>query len=236
MLVAAALAAGLPLLVLGGQELGDWWSVASPASTASSPPTSAPRTTSEPSPAEPSEFPPAPIPTIGAGGAWEPEDGPVLPVPPPPAASRSERPAAPSPTPVPQPVPTPVPTPPAATPVPTPVPAPPAATGLGIFELVNRARAEAGCGPVSLDPVLQRQAQAHAERQAQDDRMFHSDDDVAENVAAGYETAASVHEGWMNSPGHRANILDCDAGFIGVGVADSADGTRYWTEQFGAGS
>ena len=39
--------------------------------------------------------------------------------------------------------------------------------------------------------------------------------------------------GWMDSPGHRANILNCQARAIGVGVAAAADGTLYWTQMFG---
>ena len=50
-----------------------------------------------------------------------------------------------------------------------------------------------------------------------------------ENVAAGYATAASVVDGWMNSSGHRANILDPSFTHIGVAVANAAEGTPYWT-------
>lgn len=50
-----------------------------------------------------------------------------------------------------------------------------------------------------------------------------------ENVAAGFGSADSVVEGWMNSSGHRANILNGAYTQIGVAVAYSADGTPYWT-------
>ena len=50
-----------------------------------------------------------------------------------------------------------------------------------------------------------------------------------ENVAAGYGSASSVVDGWMNSSGHRANILNGAFTQIGVAVAYSADGTAYWT-------
>ena len=50
-----------------------------------------------------------------------------------------------------------------------------------------------------------------------------------ENVAAGYRNASDVVDGWMNSPGHRANILNPGFTRIGVAVATSADDTPYWT-------
>jgi len=54
-------------------------------------------------------------------------------------------------------------------------------------------------------------------------------------VAAGYASAADVVSGWMNSPGHRANILDPNMLYIGVGYA-YLSGTSYgsfWTADFG---
>ncbi len=56
---------------------------------------------------------------------------------------------------------------------------------------------------------------------------------VGENIAYGYSSAEQVMEGWMNSPGHRANILN--AGFleIGVGCYRGSDGRLYWTQLFG---
>lgn len=51
----------------------------------------------------------------------------------------------------------------------------------------------------------------------------------AENVAAGYGSAAGVVDGWMNSSGHRANILNPSMTQIGVAAATAADGTTYWT-------
>jgi uncharacterized protein YkwD len=52
-----------------------------------------------------------------------------------------------------------------------------------------------------------------------------------ENVAYGYPTPESVMAGWMSSPGHKANILNCAFKEIGVGMAK--DG-YYWTQDFGA--
>ena len=55
---------------------------------------------------------------------------------------------------------------------------------------------------------------------------------AGENIAMGQPTAASVMNAWMNSPGHKANILSKDFTEIGVGVAKDKNGTIYWTQQF----
>lgn len=55
---------------------------------------------------------------------------------------------------------------------------------------------------------------------------------AAENIAMGQRTAADVMNAWMNSPGHRANILSKTVSQIGVGAAKSANGTMYWTQMF----
>jgi len=54
----------------------------------------------------------------------------------------------------------------------------------------------------------------------------------AENIAYGQKTAAEVMNGWMNSAGHRANILSRNITQIGVGCAKKANGTLYWTQMF----
>jgi uncharacterized protein YkwD len=55
----------------------------------------------------------------------------------------------------------------------------------------------------------------------------------AENIAWGYRTPDEVVTGWMTSPGHRANILDCKSVAVGVGLVLAADGTAHWTQDFG---
>jgi uncharacterized protein YkwD len=57
---------------------------------------------------------------------------------------------------------------------------------------------------------------------------------MGENIAAGYATPASVMDGWMNSSGHRANILSTTSWEIGVGYASVSGGYgAYWTQDFG---
>jgi uncharacterized YkwD family protein/spore coat assembly protein SafA len=53
---------------------------------------------------------------------------------------------------------------------------------------------------------------------------------AGENIAMGQRTPQEVMTGWMNSPGHRANILKADFKEIGVGLA--RDGSMYWTQMF----
>ena len=55
---------------------------------------------------------------------------------------------------------------------------------------------------------------------------------AAENIAYGYRDAAAVMKGWMNSAGHRRNILNCSLKAIGVGLAYRGS-TPYWTQDFG---
>jgi uncharacterized protein YkwD len=130
---------------------------------------------------------------------------------------------------------------------PTP-PAVPAALGAEeqVLALVNAARAEAGCGALTGDGSLASVARAHSVDMR--DRGFFSHvnpdgldpydraeraglDARAENIAYGQQNAADVMEAWMDSSGHRANILDCELTALGVGVAEGAGGP-WWTQLF----
>ncbi|HPD02076.1 MAG TPA: CAP domain-containing protein [Eubacteriales bacterium] len=55
---------------------------------------------------------------------------------------------------------------------------------------------------------------------------------AGENIAYGQRTAQEVMNSWMNSAGHRANILSKNYTDIGVGAAKSSNGTLYWTQMF----
>ncbi|NWF27331.1 CAP domain-containing protein [Streptomyces sp. PKU-EA00015] len=116
-----------------------------------------------------------------------------------------------------------------------------------VVELVNSERSKAGCSPVTLNAKLSKAAQDHSEDMAAHQNMSHTGSDgsdagdritragyswstYGENVAYGYETPESVMAGWMSSPGHRENILNCAFKEIGVGLAQPGD---YWTQDFG---
>jgi uncharacterized protein YkwD len=116
-----------------------------------------------------------------------------------------------------------------------------------VLALVNAERATAGCAPLSTDPGLAAVARAHSADMR--DRHFFSHDNPdgldpferaaaaglqasAENIAAGQPDAAAVMADWMDSSGHRRNILNCDLHTLGVGVAQGAGGP-WWTQLFG---
>jgi uncharacterized protein YkwD len=132
---------------------------------------------------------------------------------------------------------------------------PPAPGGGGstssqVVSLVNAARADAGCGPVAANGALTAAAQAHSADMAANDYFSHTSQDgrsfadriraagygggaMAENIAAGQSSAAAVMAGWMDSSGHRANILNCSYRHIGVGLATGGSFGTYWTQTFG---
>jgi uncharacterized YkwD family protein/spore coat assembly protein SafA len=55
---------------------------------------------------------------------------------------------------------------------------------------------------------------------------------AGENIAYGQRTPAEVMNAWMNSPGHRSNIMNGTYTEIGVGLAKNSSGVCYWTQQF----
>ena len=113
-----------------------------------------------------------------------------------------------------------------------------------VLRLVNVQRVQAGCTELRADAQLTAAAQLHSEDMSANNYMSHTSKDgrsaadrasaqgysafSGENVAKGYRSAADVMDGWMNSPGHRANILSCESVAIGVGVSGDA-----WTQVFG---
>jgi uncharacterized protein YkwD len=121
-------------------------------------------------------------------------------------------------------------------------------TEAAVLDIVNRERGDNGCGALERDSRLDTAARLHAEDMAVNDYFDHTSQDgrsptdraaaqgyqggVGENIAYGYPDAEAVMEGWMNSEGHRANILNCGYDVIGIGVADR-DGTLYWVQNFG---
>lgn len=146
-----------------------------------------------------------------------------------------------------------VPKPPAALPVAIPAPPPTAVTGweADMLAQVNAQRAANGAGPVAICGSLGRAAQAHSADQAAHNTMSHVGSDGAklvdriaragyngwtalgENAAYGYGDVGSVMTGWMGSPGHRANIVNPAYTHVGFGEANAANGTPYWTQDFG---
>jgi len=117
-----------------------------------------------------------------------------------------------------------------------------------VLAIVNDERTDAGCGPVRSDAALRDLARAHsADMKARGYFDHNTPEGVtpwtraeragvtglgAENIARGQKSAESVMRAWMNSPGHRANILDCTLTRLGVGVEEGDQGP-WWTQEFG---
>jgi uncharacterized protein YkwD len=169
--------------------------------------------------------------------------------------SRRVRPkVTPKPTVTPTPTPTPTPTA-TATATPTASTSPAVAPGmtaieLEVLELTNAERAKAGCAALRGDDKLALAARDHSTDMGVNDYFAHNSQDGttpwdrirragydspgAENIAAGYTTAAAVMDGWMKSPGHKANILNCNLKALGVGYYKGTKGYgTYWTQDFG---
>ncbi|MBQ3076531.1 MAG: CAP domain-containing protein [Clostridia bacterium] len=119
-----------------------------------------------------------------------------------------------------------------------------------VVELVNKARAEEGLEPVTLDPALRKAAQIRAKECVGTFSHTRPDGTVCstvlqevgiprtyfgENVATGHKTAELVVERWLASEGHRANILNPAFTRMGVGMEKNV-GNRYqgyaWAQLF----
>ena len=117
-----------------------------------------------------------------------------------------------------------------------------------VFDLVNQIREENGLTPFVYNETLAETARAHSQDMVDRNFFNHNNPDgqspfdrmkangirysmAAENIAAGYPSPEAVVEGWMNSEGHRANILgSCKE--LGVGLALGGSYGYYWTQCF----
>ncbi len=114
-----------------------------------------------------------------------------------------------------------------------------------VVALTNAERAVYGLPALRLSDALCSSAQAHAEDMYTNNYFSHTSQDgrtlsdriekysnkyscMGENIARGYGTPEAAVEGWMNSEGHRANILDKSYTDIGVGYCNG-----YWVQNFG---
>lgn len=120
-------------------------------------------------------------------------------------------------------------------------PAPPATEDKATFHLIgleqqivaqtNAERASRGLSQLAVDPNLVATSRQHANWMARFRSLRHSGG-VAENIAMGYPNVLSAMRGWMNSRGHRANILNGGYRYIGVGASRDAGGGMWWCQQF----
>lgn len=119
-----------------------------------------------------------------------------------------------------------------------------------LLDLTNAERAKEKLPPLSANRLLFNAARGHSANMAKKGEMKHDLDGksaadrvtaegydwmhTGENIASGQGwSLEAVVKSWMESPGHRANILKKEYEEIGLGVARAANGDRYYTQVFG---
>lgn len=120
-----------------------------------------------------------------------------------------------------------------------------------VVNIVNNERRRAGLSPLRIHSRLNAAAQAHSNDMARNNFFSHTGSDGSsfgdrmrrfgynfrrggENIAAGQSSPQQVMQSWMNSPGHRRNILNGNFRDIGIGFARGGRYGTYWTQNFGA--
>ena len=118
-----------------------------------------------------------------------------------------------------------------------------------VVRLVNIERQKEGLAPFTVSPELSKVAKIKSEDMGKNNYFSHTSptygspfqmmksfginyNTAGENIAKGYLSAQTVVSGWMNSSGHRANILNPSFKTIGVGTYTTSNGTIYWTQMF----
>ncbi len=118
-----------------------------------------------------------------------------------------------------------------------------------VLELVNQERRNNGLQPLRGNWELARVARYKSEDMKRSNYFSHTSPTygspfdmlksfrisysaAGENIAAGQKTAREVMNSWMNSPGHRANILSPNFTELGVGYAEGGSQRTYWTQMF----
>ncbi|MEG1410554.1 MAG: CAP domain-containing protein [Terrisporobacter sp.] len=118
-----------------------------------------------------------------------------------------------------------------------------------VLRLVNVERSKRGLKPLTLNTKLSSVATTKSQDMINKNYFSHTSPtygspfdmmkqfgisyrSAAENIAKGQTTPAQVMNSWMNSSGHRANILSANYTELGVGIAKSSNGTIYWTQMF----
>ncbi|MEA4989133.1 MAG: CAP domain-containing protein [Anaerovorax sp.] len=118
-----------------------------------------------------------------------------------------------------------------------------------VVTLVNQERAKQGLSPLTLNTKLSSVAETKAADMRDKNYFSHTSPtygspfdmmkqfgisykSAGENIAMGQKTPESVMNGWMNSEGHRANILNANYTEIGVGYVTDSKGNTYWVQMF----
>lgn len=123
----------------------------------------------------------------------------------------------------------------------------PRARDAAVLELVNEIRVGRGLHQLRRGNRATRAATLRARHLAAVEKLAHDgwadvveavglgDRAAGENIAVGYRDSEDVVRAWMNSPGHRANILSPDFRVLGVAAAIDDDGDTYWCQIFTSG-
>lgn len=118
-----------------------------------------------------------------------------------------------------------------------------------VVELINVERQKVGLSTLKMDSAISNVARAKSKDMAVNNYFAHQSPTYGsagdmlrqfgiswsawgENIASGQRTPEIVVNAWMNSPGHRANILSNNFSKIGVGYVTNSNGTPYWTQIF----
>ncbi|WP_103900203.1 CAP domain-containing protein [Clostridioides difficile] len=118
-----------------------------------------------------------------------------------------------------------------------------------VVDLVNIERAKAGLNPLTLDSSISNVATKKSQDMIDNNYFSHNSPTygspfdmlkkfgisyktAGENIAIGQKTPKEVVNAWMNSEGHRKNIMNPNFSKIGVGVAQKSGGSIYWTQIF----
>ncbi len=118
-----------------------------------------------------------------------------------------------------------------------------------VVELVNVERQKAGLSALTLDSKISSVARTKSKDMADNNYFAHQSPTYGsagdmlrksginwsawgENIASGQRTPEAVVTAWMNSPGHKANIMSTNFSKIGVGYVTNSNGTPYWTQMF----
>jgi uncharacterized protein YkwD len=123
------------------------------------------------------------------------------------------------------------------------------ASELQVFTLLNAERAKSGLSALKCDAAAVKAARGYSQQMCDQGFFDHIGPDgstpasrlkaagavfsaAGENIAWGYPTAQDVHDGWMGSSGHRANMLSTSWDRVGVGYVLCKGSKAYWTENF----
>jgi uncharacterized protein YkwD len=96
----------------------------------------------------------------------------------------------------------------------------------------NLERQRYGLKPLAIDQRLMTSARRHCAWMARSGSLVHTSAAVAENIAMGQRNSVEAVRDWMNSPGHRANMLNGGYRRVGAAAYTSPSGAVFWCLQF----